>query len=158
MSLHKDEIELRADGMLLRFSSSLLSFLAKWGPGRTFHLGDWLKSLDEDTLAHLRQLTEQTLHDPRSIGIGVEDLLSLILHLLAAERQTETIEFNDEKIGEYIGLLGLLATLERLRRKGFLDYESFMSIELDAANTVILDKRALEYSEEIEAQLKRSLH
>ncbi len=33
-------------------------------------------------------------------------------------------------------MLHLLATLERLRRRGLLSYESFMSIEPDAANAV----------------------
>jgi len=164
MSSHNDAINIRAssaDGTLLRFSTDLLNFLAKRGRGRAFHLSDWLQSLDEERLAHLRQLADTALHDAKSIGIAVEDLLSVVIHALAAERRVETVSFSEAQIGEYVSLLGLLATLERLRRKGLLTYESFMSIELDAANAVVLDKNAMGQAGDIEtqiAQIKRNWH
>ena len=52
----------------------------------------------------------------------------------------------------------MLATLERLRRKGLLRYESFMSIELNAANAIVLDREALARSGENLGALRRSLH
>jgi hypothetical protein len=162
MFSHRDAFKLRvttADGTPLRFSSNLLNFLARQARDRAFHLSDWLQSLDEDMLAHLRQLAEQALHDSKALGAAaVEDLLSLVLHALAAERRTDTLEFKEAQMGEYVALLGLLATLESLRRKGLLSYESVMSIELDAANTVVMDKEMMARSEAVEAQIRRSWH
>jgi len=55
-------------------------------------------------------------------------------------------------------MLHLLATLERLRRQGLLAYESVMSIELDAANAVILSQEAFAQADEIQRQMMRGLH
>jgi len=66
-----ESIELRTDGLLLRFSSNLLSFLASREDRRRFRLSDWLQSLDEDRLGHLQQLAETALHDPQANGGGV---------------------------------------------------------------------------------------
>jgi hypothetical protein len=148
----------RADGTPLRFSSNLLSFLANRKSPRHFHFGDWLQSLDGEMLGHLQQLAERALHDPKSAGTALEDLLSVIIHVLAAERQVETVSFSEDKIGEYMGMLHLVATLERLRRQGLLAYESVMSIEPDAANAVILSKEAFSLADEIEGQMMRGLH
>ncbi|MDD2766028.1 MAG: hypothetical protein PHE83_18855 [Opitutaceae bacterium] len=161
MPLHTDATEIsvtRADGTPMRFSSSLLSFLANRKKTRPFHLGDWLQSLDSETLGYLRQLAKNALHDPPSVGTVLEDLLSVIIHVLAAERQTETVSFSEAQIGEYLGMLHLLATLERLRRQGLLSYESFMSIEPDAANAVILSQEAFALADEIKGQMMRGLH
>ena len=148
----------RADGTPLRFSSSLLSFLANRKSPRPFHFGDWLQSLDGEMLKSLRQLADQSLNDPPSAGAALEDLLAVIVHVLAAERQAEAVSFSEAQIGEYIGMLHLLATLERLRRRGLLTYESVMSIELDAANAVILSQEAFAQADEIRRQTIRGLH
>ena len=148
----------RADGTPLRFSSSLLSFLANRKSPRPFHFGDWLQALDSEMLGHLQQLANQSLNDPQSAGAALEDLLSVIIHVLAAERQVETVSFDEEKIGEYMGMLHLVATLERLRRQGLLAYENVMSIEPDAANAVILSQEAFAQADEIRRQMMRSLH
>ncbi|CAG0990924.1 hypothetical protein ANRL3_02769 [Anaerolineae bacterium] len=161
MPLLTDPIEInlnRADGTLLRFSSNLLSFLANRKSPRPFHFGDWLQSLDGEMLGHLQQLANQSLDDPLSAGTALEDLLSVIIHVLAAERQVETVSFDEDKIGEYMGMLHLVATLERLRRQGLLAYESVMSIEPDAANAVILSQEAFSLADEIQGQMKRGLH
>ena len=161
MPLHTDATEIsvtRADGTPMRFSASLLSFLANRKKTRPFHLGDWLQSLDSEMLAHLRQLAKNALHDPPSVGAALEDLLSVIIHVLAAERQAETVSFSEEQIGEYIGMLHLLATLERLRRQGLLAYESVMSIEPDAANAVVLSQEAFAQADDIRRQMMRGLH
>ena len=161
MPLLTDPIEInlnRADGTLQRFSSNLLSFLANRKSPRPFHFGDWLQSLDGEMLGHLQQLANQSLNDPQSVGTALEDLLSVIIHVLAAERQAEEVSFSEEQIGEYIGMLHLLATLERLRRQGLLAYENVMSIEPDAANTVILSKEAFSLADEIQGQIMRRLH
>ena len=161
MPLPTDPIEInlnRADGTPLRFSSNLLSFLANRKSPRPFHFGDWLQSLDGEMLGHLQQLANQSLHDPQSVGTALEDLLSVIVHVLAAERQAESVSFGEDKIGEYMGMLHLVATLERLRRQGLLAYESVMSIEPEAANAVILSQEAFAQEDEIRRQMMRSLH
>ena len=114
MTAHSESIELRADGLLLRFSSNLLSFLASREDRRRFHLSDWLQSLDEDRLAHLQQLAETALHDPQAIGTALEDLVSVVLHALAAERQAVEVTFAQDELGRHVELLCMLATLERL--------------------------------------------
>jgi hypothetical protein len=126
---------------------------------RPFHFGDWLQSLDGEMLKSLRQLADQSLNDPPAVGAALEDLLAVIVHVLAAERQAEAVSFSEAQIGEYIGMLHLLATLERLRRRrGLLAYESVMSIELDAANAVILSQEAFAQADEIRRQMRRGLH
>ncbi len=161
MPPHTDAPEIRltrADGMPMRFSMNLQGFLANRKSQHPFHLGDWLQSLDGETLGHLRQLAKTALHDPPSADPALEDLLSVILLVLAAERQAETVSFSEAQIGEYIGMLHLLATLERLRRQGLLAYESAMSIEPDAANAVILSQEAFALADEIKGQMMRGLH
>ena len=158
MTAHTESIELRADGLLLRFSSNLLSFLASREDRRRFRLSDWLQSLDEDRLAHLQQLAETALHDPQAIGITLEDLVSVVLHALAAERQAVEVTFAQDELGRHVELLCMLATLERLRRKGLLSYASFMSIELDAPNTIVLSPEALAHEGDIRRQMTRGLH
>ncbi|MCX7113682.1 MAG: hypothetical protein NTX45_27100 [Proteobacteria bacterium] len=100
MTPHTESIELRADGRLLRFSSNLLSFLADREDWRRFHLSDWLQSLDEDRLGHLQQLAETALHDPQAIGTALEDLVSVVLHALAAERQALEVTFAEDELGQ----------------------------------------------------------
>ena len=158
MTAHTESIELRADGLLLRFSSNLLSFLASREDRRRFHLSDWLQSLDEDRLAHLQQLAETALHDPQAIGITLEDLVSVVLHALAAERQAVEVTFAQDELGRHVELLCMLATLERLRRRGLLSYASFMSIELDAPNAIVLSPDALAHEGDIRRQMTRGLH
>jgi hypothetical protein len=153
-----DTLEIRADGRLLRFSSNLLNFLANRQAWHKFHLSDWLQSLDEDMLGHLQQLTEMALQDAQSMNTAVDDIVSLVLHALAAERQTTEITFNQDEIGKHVELLCLLSTLERLRRRGLLSYESVMSLELDAANAIVLAPDALVNEEELRRNMKRGLH
>jgi hypothetical protein len=52
----------------------------------------------------------------------------------------------------------MLATLERLRRRGLLSYASFMSIELDAPNAIVLSPEALAHEGDIRRQMTRGLH
>lgn len=161
MPLHTDATEIsvtRADGTLMRFSSEPSELFGEPEKTRPFHLGDWLQSLDSETLRALRQLAKNALHDPPSLGTALEDLLSVIIHVLAAERQAEEVSFSEEQISEYIGMSHLLATLERLRRQGLLAYESFMSIEPDAANAVALSQEAFAQADAIRRQMMRSMH
>lgn len=161
MPPHTDATEVRltrADGTPMRFSTNLLNFLANPKSPRPFHLGDWLQSLDGETLGHLRQLAKTALHDSPSVGSALEDLLSVVLLVLAAERQTEAVSFSEAQIGEYLGMLHLAATLERLRRQGLVAYESPISIEPDAANVVVLSREALAQEDDIRRQMMRSLH
>lgn len=161
MPLHADATEIRvtrADGTPLRFSSNLLSFLANRKSPSRFYLGDWLQSLDGEMLGALRQLADKALYDPQSLGAALEDLLSVVIHVLAAERQAESVSFSEAQMGEYIDMLGLLATLERFRRRGLLAYESVMSIEPGAANAMILNPEAFAQADEIRRQITRRLH
>jgi len=61
-----------ADGMGLRFSSNLMSFPANRKDRGDFRLGDWLQSLDDDTLGHLQQLAEMALYGSSSVGAALE--------------------------------------------------------------------------------------
>jgi len=156
-----DKIEIRAsldDGAGLRFSSNLMSFLANREDGGGFHLGDWLQSLDDETLGHLQQLADKALYDSPSIGTALEDLVLVVLHALAAERQTGQITFGEEQLGRHVELLFMLATLERLRRRGLLAYAGVISMELDAANSIVLSPEAFAQEEDIRRQMMRGLH
>ena len=156
-----DKIEIRAslaDGSGLRFSSNLMSFPANRKDRGDFRLGDWLQSLDDDTLGHLQQLAEMALYGSPSVGAALEDLVLVVLHALAAERQAEHITFGEEQLGRHVELLCMLATLERLRRRGLLAYANFMSLELDADNSIVLSPEAFEQEGDIRRQMMRGLH
>ena len=156
-----DKIEIRAslaDGSELRFSSNLMSFLANRKDRCDFRLGDWLQSLDDDTLGHLQQLAEMALYGSPSVGAALEDLVLVVLHALAAERQAEHITFGEEQFGRHVELLCMLAKLERLRRRGLLSYASAMSIELDADNSMVLSPGAFAMEDDIRRQMSKGLH
>ena len=155
-----DAIEIRASlgGVELRFSSNLMGFLANRKECGRFHLGDWLQALDGDMLGHLQQLAEMALYGSPSVGAALEDLVLVVLHALAAERQTEQITFGEEQLGRHVELLSMLATLERLRRRGLLAYADVMSMELDAANSIVLSPEAFAQEEDIRRQMMRGLH
>jgi hypothetical protein len=85
-------------------------------------------------------------------------MVSVVLHALAAERQAGKIAIKEGDLGLHVGLLCMLATLERLRRRGLLSYESVMSIELDAPNTIVMNPDALALEPEIRRQMMRGLH
>ena len=67
-------------------------------------------------LGHLQQLAEIALHGSPAIGTAVEDLVLVVTHALAAERQADEVVFDKDELGRHVELLCMLATLERLRR------------------------------------------
>ena len=155
-----DAIEIRAslDGMELRFSSNLMCFLANRKAGGRFRLGDWLQALDGDMLGHLQQLAEMALHGSPAIGTALEDLVLVVMHALAAERQAGEVVFDKDELGRHVELLCMLANLERLRRRGLLSYASAISIELDADNSFVLSPDAFAQGDDIRRQMARGLH
>ncbi len=52
----------------------------------------------------------------------------------------------------------MLATLERLRRRGLLSYASVISIELDADNSFVLSPDAFAQEDGMRRQVARGLH
>ncbi len=147
-----------ADGTHMRFTSNLLNFLANRGRSSKFHLSDWLQALDNEMLFHLRELARMTLDDPESMGTTVDDIVSLVIHILAAERQTIEVNFRKDQLGHYIGMLHHLVALERLRRNGLLAYKSFMSIEPEAANEVVIPQEAISQADAIRKEIMQSMH
>ena len=156
-----DKVEFNAtgaDGTHMRFTSNLLNFLANRRIPRKFHLSDWLQALDNEMLYHLRELARMALDDPESMGTTVDDIVSLVIHILAAERQTVEVNFRKDQLGHYISMLHHLAALERLRRNGLLAYKSFMSIEPEAANEVVIPQDAIYQADEIRREIMQSMH
>ena len=155
-----DPIEIRAslDGVALRLSSNLMGFLANRKGGGRFHLGDWLQALDGDMLGHLQQLAEIALHGSPAIGTAVEDLVLVVMHALAAERQAGEVVFDKDELGRHVELLCMLATMERLRRRGLLSYAGVISIELDADNSFVLSPDAFAQEDDMRRRVARGLH
>ena len=142
----------------MRFSESLVGYLVNRKRREGFRLGEWMESLDDEMLAHLQQLSATLMHSPESLGTAVDDFLALILSALAAERQTQAISFGVEQINEYFGMLGMIASLERLRRDGLISFRHPLSIEPDADNTVTVSKEAHAQAQDIMAKLRRGFH
>ena len=155
-----DDIEIRAslDGVELRFSSSLMGFLANRKEGGRFRLGDWLQALDGGMLGHLQQLAEMAMQGSTVMGMAMEDLALVVIHALAAERQAGEVTFSADELGRHVELLCMLAKLERLRRRGLLSYASAMSIELDADNSMVLSPGAFAMEDDIRRQMSKGLH
>ena len=155
-----DAIEIRTslDGVELRFSSNLMGFLANRKECGRFHLGDWLQALDWDMLGHLPQLAEMGVQGSPAMGMAMEDLALVAMHALAAERQAGEVIFNTDELGRHVEQLCMLATLERLRRRGLLSYASVISIELDADNSFVLSPDAFAQEDGMRRQVARGLH
>ncbi len=109
-------------------------------------------------LGHLQQLAEMALQGSPAMGMAMEDLALVVMHALAAERQAGEVIFNTDELGLHVELLCMLATLERLRRRGLLSYASVISIELDADNSFVLSPDAFAQEDDMRRQVARGLH
>ena len=108
-------------------------------------------------LGHLQQLAEIALHGSPAIGTAVEDLVLVVTHALAAERQADEVVFDKDELGRHVELLCMLATMERLRGRGLLSYASVISIELDADNSFVLSPDAFAQEDDMRRQVARGL-
>jgi len=133
------------DGVSMRFSESLMRFLADPGnQHRPFLLGDWIGSLDDETLSHLTTLSDQAAVDLDALGQQIQDLLLVVVTAVAAEKQALEVPLSPELLGDYFETLCLATRLERFRRAGWLILHSPLSIDGHQDAAITLTERGLE--------------
>lgn len=133
------------DGHRPRFSESLVAFVvneSRRDLGRRFRLGDWIATLDDATLGHLQTLSEQAVSGQGLPPPAAADLLSVALHAVAAERAEEAVRADPDSVRGWHFALCLVATLERLRRTGLVEFDGRTSIEDADINITFTDKGA----------------
>jgi hypothetical protein len=135
------------DGQAMRFSSSLMVFVANNGQGG-FHLSDWLQSLDGETLFHLREHARMALDNPEPKAEVMSDILAVVIYAVSIERQASEVTLSIEQLGQHIDMVHNAAALERLRRKGLLSYE-VISIDPEAENRVFFPDEAASLADEV---------
>ena len=131
------------DGHRLRFSESLIAFVVNRPEDerrRGFRLGDWLASLDGDTLGHLGLLSEQAMLGGEPPAPAGDDLLSVALHAAAAERGVRQVKFDEETAQGWLAALCVGSTLERFRRDGLVVFDGRTSIERPPADVTFTAK------------------
>ena len=130
-------------GHRLRFSESLIAFVVNRPEDerrRGFRLGDWIASLDGDTLGHLGALSEQAMLGGEPPAPAGADLLSVAVHATAAERGVRKVEFDEEKAHAWLAALCVASTLERFRRDGLVEFDGRTSIESPPAGVAFTEK------------------
>ena len=134
-------------GHRLRFSESLISFVAnRTGPERRlgFRLGDWLASLDGDTLVHLAALSDQALLGGEPPAPAGEDLLSVAIHAAAAERGADEVMVDEAAARAWLAALCVASALEGMRRDGLVEFGGRASIDgADAAVAIAFTAKGM---------------
>ena len=147
------------DGVPMRFSESLIAFITD--PHRRSHpfvLGDWIESLDDETLSQLQVLSNQATVDAASLGDAVQDLLLMVITAVAAEKQVREVPVSPERLVDYFGALYLATSLERFRRAGWLILHSPLSMDADKEVSITLTERGLQEGPQQWEDVKRFFH
>lgn len=115
-------------GALMRRSESLATFLRlRVKDSKPFFLGDWLMTISDDALLHLRSLTTRARGGDNSPS--TDDLLVVALTAQAAEL-VQAEHHVDEEVGiQWIDILHAAAAIEDYRRKGWLILDKPLSIQ-----------------------------
>ena len=147
------------DGVPMRFSENLATFLTH-RPDKTtpFLLGEWLASLDDETLNHLQQFSALATRDFAGAGPSVGDLLMLVICAVTAETGRNSVSLSPDKTLEYIGVLSVTASFEKLTRAGLLKYRRYSSIDPEAPLSVLLPEDVHARSADILQWMKSKAH
>ena len=139
-----------ADGQPLRFTQSLIAYIAnrseaQWRRG--FRLGDWLATLDGDTLAHLVELSGQAAAGQELPPPAGEDLLSVAVHALSAEKAVRRVKYSQSLQQGWLVAICAAATLEGFRRDGLVEYDGRASMETeDVGLDIVFTEKGREFA------------
>lgn len=115
------------DGVPMRFSKSLIEFLAnRQNKVQSFFLGYWLESIADADLKHLCFLVERFIEGGEDSYL--DDVLSVAIHTVVAETGNPEVDVSIEQIHDFVGALYLAASFESFRRSGWVELDSTLSI------------------------------
>lgn len=107
------------------FSKSLSSYFCKRASG-PFLMGEWISSLDNDSLVRLLTLVEGVDASMLSGSLN-QDILQCALSGYAAE-QGGSSELSIDQVTEVLGVFCVLALLEAYKRDGWIEILETLSI------------------------------
>lgn len=115
-------------GASMRHSECLATFLrVRVRDGTPFFLGDWLMTISDDALLHLRSLTSRARDGDCSPS--TDDLLVVALSAQAAELVQAEHHVDEEVAIQWINILHAAAAIEDYRRRGWLILDKPLSIQ-----------------------------
>lgn len=132
----------RASRDRLPYSTQLLTYLLSDDSGATreaFHVGQWLATLDMDSLAHLCELGDriaQPVSEPADLEARADLVLLLEMTLFEEHACDLQIEVSPEGGVPLLKHIGLCAGLERLRRNHWAVI-NFISINLEHVQAML---------------------
>ncbi len=130
-------------GQRLRFTESLLAYITnRPATGRQggFRLGDWLATLDGDTLAHLVELSGQAATGHELPPPAGEDVLSVAVHATLEERDAHELKLSEKQLQDMLLALSVASTLESFRRQGLVEHEGRVGIENNDFSFILTEK------------------
>ena len=147
------------DGLNLRFSESLASFLInRPNPHSHFLLGQWIATLDDESLYQLEVLSNRANLDPNSLGEAIQDLLLIVITAMAAETRQRQIHFQEDGVITAFGCLWLACSFERFARAGWIVLKAPCSIRPQANQQIEITEAGRQQGQEWANELKAMMH
>ena len=147
------------DGLNLRFSERLISFLVnRPNPHLNFLLGQWIATLEDESLYHLEVLSSRANLDPESLGDAIQDLLLLVATAISAETRQPEIRLQEEGFVTAFGGVCLACIVERFARAGWLVLEAPCSILPHSQQRVRLTEAGRQQGQAWTEQFKAMMH
>lgn len=139
------------NGVPMRFSESLATFLLERKLGR-FSTGDWLQTLSEDELRAFFEIGQRWCNGEDSRDL--HDYLAVLLHAIAAEKKTKTVQLPPDEIFALGDGLLHIASLEANRRNGFITLNCKLRLFPGPQDSISVTDKGMQHAEE----WKRKLH
>lgn len=138
----------------MELTEHLINYLMNRSPAGTFlpfQAGAWLERLDDDRLALMGRALEAIGHDqPHPYR---DDVVSIVVHVVAAEKATPRIQATFEELHEWCGTLLVLTSFEKFRRMGMVELHAPLSLVNDGKLHFSLTERGLAMGEAINLPL-----
>lgn len=142
----EDDIEVRIShphGLDMRFSESVTKFLiTRSNKGKPFRAGQWVTTLSDDVIAHLEQLAEAFLHD--GADVYLDDIVQASILAVAAETGKHSVTVSPELLYEWVGALGFIVALERMKRDELIELDVDVGISTIREAKVTLTDRGMQ--------------
>ena len=121
------------DGRPMALSENLTKFLrSRPNKAKPFFMAHWLETLTEDELSTIAAGAAPIAGTPSGRDApehpSTDDVVSVALSLMAAERRTLKLTATPDRIIEWCRMLMLASSMEKFRRCGWVTFASPMSI------------------------------
>ncbi len=129
----------RVDDMPM--TKCLHQYLLERKKGKRFDLGDWLEYLADDEVEALMNLVYRgitsDINDP-IYSVEREELISLVMTCLAAEKGTTKVYIDRSKFSAQIDRFGMFVSMEQTLRKGWIELSGLRRLRSKKEPDVII--------------------